>query len=296
VSRGREQDSTRVWVSRCDRRGPGFRDAEFTYDNNRGKLFAGLFLRIKGDAMKNYLLIGAFWVFGLILGSVWHQSELALAKTEIARLNRELATKTRRNLIPDMARMMAMPDTRPQNPPAPPALETSSPSPPREKTDTTGVALTGTPYNELDQEEFAQMLSEMLEDTESMDEAYTILADLWRTRRELALAALIDNLGLTPGEIANFENALADMNDALADTMNDVFDRYDFDGAEPSPEDAFRMVNDFSGVFVDTYDSMDTILPGRWRDHTGKPLDLTAFVDPSIFKPIMDPDRNWNFK
>ena len=67
--------------------------------------------------MKNYLLIGAFWVFGLLLGTVWHQSELSMANAEIARLNRELASKSKRNLIPDMTRMMVMPETRSRKPP-----------------------------------------------------------------------------------------------------------------------------------------------------------------------------------
>jgi len=58
---------------------------------------------------------------------------------------------------------------------------------------------------------------------------------------------------------------------------------------EPTTEDAFRMAHDFTGVFVDTYDSLDDTLPPGWREN-GPDLDLTAFIDPYVFKPMMDMD------
>ena len=141
---------------------------------------------------------------------------------------------------------------------------------------------------DLDQEEFAEKVAEMFEDAKSLDDAFSALSDLWNTRRELALASMVDNLSLTSGEVVNFESVIVDMNDSLADAMSDLFDRYEQTDEEPSVEEAFRMANDLTGVFVDTYDSMDTVLPGRWRDQLGSSLDLTAFIDPAVFKPFLD--------
>lgn len=230
--------------------------------------------------MKNYLLIGAFWVFGLLLGGVWYQSELSMANAEIARLNRELALKTKRNLIPDMTRMMVMPETRSHKSlPSSEATEVKQSGPFKVSIKPSGSGSSAA----LDQEEFAEKVSEMFEDAKSADEAFSALSDLWNTRRELALASMVDNLSLTSDEIVKFESVVSDMNDLLADAMSDLFDRYELTDEEPSVEEAFRVVNDLSGVFVGAYDSLDTVLPGRWRGQLGSPLDLTAFIDPMIF-------------
>ncbi|MGB3975145.1 MAG: hypothetical protein WBM02_09870 [bacterium] len=240
--------------------------------------------------MKNYLLIGAFWVFGLLLGGVWYQSELSMANAEIARLNRELALKTKRNLIPDMTRMMVMPETRSHKSlPSSEATEVKQSGPFKVSIKPSGSGSSAA----LDQEEFAEKVSEMFEDAKSADEAFSALSDLWNTRRELALASMVDNLSLTSDEIVKFESVVSDMNDLLADAMSDLFDRYELTDEEPSVEEAFRVVNDLSGVFVGAYDSLDTVLPGRWRGQLGSPLDLTAFIDPMIFKPFLDPERDW---
>ncbi len=240
--------------------------------------------------MKNYLLIGAFWVFGLLLGGVWYQSELSMANAEIARLNRELALKTKRNLIPDMTRMMVMPETRSHKSlPSSEATEVKQSGPFKVSIKPSGSGSSA----DLDQEEFAEKVSEMFKDAKSADEAFSALSDLWNTRRELALASMVDNLSLTSDEIVKFESVVSDMNDLLADAMSDLFDRYELTDEEPSVEEAFRMVNDLSGIFVGAYDSLDTVLPGRWRGQLGSSLDLTAFIDPMIFKPFLDPERDW---
>jgi len=89
--------------------------------------------------------------------------------------------------------------------------------------------------------------------------------------------------------------AMDDMNDNLEDRFSALADKFSEmeEGSEPSPEDAFRMAYDFTGVFVDTYDSMDDALPYGWRDDNSKPLDLTAFIDPYVLEPMLDLDEKW---
>jgi hypothetical protein len=235
--------------------------------------------------MKNYLLMGAFWVFGLLLGSIWHQSELALSRAEISRLNRELASKTRRSVLPDMTRMMVAPDPRPRRPASSRPVDKADP--PVTSQDISSDVDRSDSLDMMDNDAFAQHISELFDDSDSLDEAYKTLSDLWLTRRKIALASLIDHLGLTPAEVADFEAVIRDMNDAIAHRTEELFDQFAYMDEEPSPEEAFRMVHDFSGVFVATYDAMDETLPGDWRYHSGGPLDLTAFIDPAVFEPMM---------
>jgi hypothetical protein len=237
--------------------------------------------------MKNYMIIGAVWVLGLMVGSVWHRSELALSKAEIARLNTELASKTKKSLIPDMARMMAVPETRPQRAYSTPVIQDSPNGNTSDSDNSTATDTVDTHDDDFGQNEFARQMAETFEGSESPEEAFQIMSDLWRTRRELARAALVDNQGLSPSEIRAFDAAIDDMNDELADRFEDIAARFEEMSSEPSPEEAFRMVNDFSGVFVGAYDTMDDTLPPGWRDDE-KPLDLTAFIDPSVFQPMMD--------
>ncbi len=83
------------------------------------------------------------------------------------------------------------------------------------------------------------------------------------------------------------------MNEALSDKVTDLFDQFSDFETEPTPEEAFRMANEFTGVFVATYDAMDDTLPADWRDESNEPLDLTAFIDPGIFRPMMEMDAEW---
>ncbi|HPQ39706.1 MAG TPA: hypothetical protein PLV45_04975 [bacterium] len=249
--------------------------------------------------MKNYITLIVFLVLGMILGAWWPQSELQIARTRIDELKQELASRSRRTLIPDMARMMAMSEPRaarsvPSADPEPtpeiqPASDRKTPTP---APTVSQVEKTPRPPGE----EFAEEMSRALEDAESADDALETMADLWRTRREMARTALADYLGLSDTEMEEFDARMATMNDTLADRFENLADRFAEMGmeTEPTTEDAFRMAHDFTGVFVDTYDSLDETLPPGWREN-GPDLDLTAFIDPYVFKPMMDMDfeENW---
>lgn len=248
--------------------------------------------------MKDTIKTVVVLMLGLILGAWWPQSELQIARSRITELKQELASRSKRTLIPDMARMMAMSEPRSPRPtpvPTPepertPRKKTPTPAPSIPPIKTTGENAARSPG-----EEFAEEMSRAFEDADSADEALETMADLWRTRREMARAALADHLGLSDMEMEAFDRRMDDMNDSLEDRFEDMADN--FTGMdmtqEPSMEDAFRMAHDFTGVFVDTYDSLDDTLPPGWRED-GPELDLTAFIDPYVFKPMMDFDEEWS--
>ncbi len=50
-------------------------------------------------------------------------------------------------------------------------------------------------------------MSEALDNTESPEEAFEIMEDLWKTRRDIARASLIDRLGLSDSEIQDFDTS-----------------------------------------------------------------------------------------
>lgn len=244
--------------------------------------------------MKNFMIMGAFWAAGLLMGSWWNQSELTVSRVEIERLNHELAARNRKSLIPEMTRMMTLPETRPKRPEPADADRRQTP-----EASTPGPVIRVTAdresdSNESDRDEFARQMSEAIDKAGSPDEAYEVMEDLWKTRRDIAKSALVDNLGLTPSEIGDFDAAIDDMNEVLADKVEKLIADFEDFEAEPAPEDAFRMANEFTGVFVGAYDAMDDVLPGDWREESSVPLDLTAFIDPGIFKPFMDMEGTWN--
>ncbi|MBN1296467.1 hypothetical protein JXA80_06780 [bacterium] len=249
--------------------------------------------------MKQTLFMGIAGVIGLILGVWWPQSDLRLARNQIDEMKQELASRSKRAMIPEMARMIAMPDPRAgrasvdstpldSNPNAVPARRTPTPHP----------LYTGEPDNAERKpdpgEQFAEEMSRAFEESDSAEDALETMADLWHTRQDLARKSLVDKLGLSDTELADFDAAMEEMNDALGHRFEDFADRFEAfsENQEPSPEDAFRMAHDFTGVFVDTYDAMDDTLPYGWREDTPD-LDLTAFIDPYIFKPLLDLDDEW---
>ncbi|MCD4653772.1 hypothetical protein K8T06_07535 [bacterium] len=245
--------------------------------------------------MKNIMTFFLIGVFGLILGAWWPQSELSIAREEIEILKSELASRSKRSILPDMARMLTMPEAISSLPAKKSPLKTSS-----QKTPTPAPGLAPGFENNFDdprsEDEFADELANIFDGAESTEDALETMADLWKTRRDIARSALADHLGLSDEEMDEFDSAMADMNDNLEDSFESLADKFADMGTdfEPSPEDAFRMANEFTGIFVDTYNDIDETLPDGWREDTSSPLDLTAFIDPYVLKPMIDLDNTWS--
>jgi len=246
--------------------------------------------------MKNTIIYFAIGIFGLLLGSWWPQSELSIARSEINTLKKELASRSNRSILPDMARMLTMPETMPSR-----TILKPTPVKPEKKTPTpapdSSLGLATEEIAEMKpEEEFADEMSRVFDDADTTEDALKTMADLWKTRRDIARDALASNLDLTDSDLEAFDSAMADMNDNLEDKFKAIADKFSDmeEGSEPSPEDAFRMAYDFTGIFVDTYDAMDDTLPDGWREDNPKPLDLTAFIDPYVLEPMMDLDDKWS--
>lgn len=250
--------------------------------------------------MKNYLIFFLVFVFGVVLGAWWPQSELSIAQSEIAELKKELASSSRKSLIPEMAKMIAMPDTLSSRPASKkkPKTVVKTPTPAPEFSGT-GIQIKTRTFEDEDElgleDEFALEMSRAFDGAESPEDALDTMADLWKTRRDMARDALADNLNLSDTELEDFDFAMDEMNNSLADQFEGIMDTMAgmMDQDEPTPEDAFRIAHAFTGVFVDTYDDLDNTLPDGWREDSNSPVDLTAFIDPYVFKPMLELDDEW---
>lgn len=257
--------------------------------------------------MKNYLMWFLLFASGVLIGSWWPQSELSLARERIEELEKKVASNSTKNLIPEMAKMIAMPaDAMPSRPSPPRKNPGKKPASQPDDSSNSEDAFDEDLFDEEDfpdddfpskEEAFAMEMEKAFEGADSAEEALETMADLWKTRRNMAREALADNLGLSDSELDDFDFAMDDMNDELARQFANVVDTFDDIEAmeEPSPEDAFRLAHAFTGVFVDTYDDLDNTLPDGWREDTESPMDLTAFIDPYVFKPMLDFDSDRSF-
>ena len=110
-------------------------------------------------------------------------------------------------------------------------------------------------------------------------------AELWRTRIEIARASAIEKLGLDDKGAESFNDAIADMNAKLRESMQIVADRIASSEAM-TQELGIRLMGDISSSLAETYDSIATCVD---EDHRGEVsrLELTNFIDPSVGEPLI---------
>jgi len=111
-------------------------------------------------------------------------------------------------------------------------------------------------------------------------------SELWRTRIELKRAATLEKLGLDDKGAAAFDEALANMNGRLRETMQAMADQLVAEDAEMTPELGVRFLGDLSTVVAETYDSLGATVGPEKRGEISR-LQLHEFVDPSAAEPLI---------
>jgi hypothetical protein len=110
--------------------------------------------------------------------------------------------------------------------------------------------------------------------------------ELWETRVELARAQWLAKLDLKEEEIELFDQAIANMNDKLYQTMQITAD--ELQNAESmSTETGLRIMNSVTETLVETYDQIGEIVPVEQRSEIEE-LDMPDFIDPAAFEPLID--------
>lgn len=226
--------------------------------------------------MKTIISCIIIFTVGLLLGGLGPRSDLRNLEKEISKLQEKLKDCNGKSspMLGEVTRMLGVQKPGRNSAPKVPRPRTT-PLPTVEPSDDTGVV---TEFQWEDDDPFA--------DTEDMESALDAASDLFDIRRQQAMEILINELNLSPDEIADFEAAMSDMNDDIEEQIQDFVDGIS-DEMNPSPEDALALAHDLSGTLLGSYDRMDEIFPEDWREDASPDTSPINFIDPRVALPIL---------
>ena len=111
-------------------------------------------------------------------------------------------------------------------------------------------------------------------------------ADLWNTRVELAKTQWKGKLGIGDGKAsAEFDAAVATMNESLRDTMEALAEEIEKTG-KVNTELGVRMMGDLTRTLAETYDAIGATVPPERRAEVSE-MPVHEFIDPMVAEPLI---------
>ena len=110
-------------------------------------------------------------------------------------------------------------------------------------------------------------------------------ADLWRARMDVVRAQTVDKLGLDANGSAKFDDALANMNGKLRDSIQTIADMLAQE-EQMTPELGVRLMGDLCSTLAESYDEIGQCV-GEDRRGEVSVLELHNFIDPSVAEPLI---------
>lgn len=231
--------------------------------------------------MKSAFFLPFVLLLGLVIGGWAPKEELRSARKELDVLNAKLSDRDKSQRFDAFTRIVQIPDRAKQPKPqaARPspahAYETNAAARPAAAAE----APTNTVSKKADPKKEAPPKPEDLR--ARIDEA----KELWKTRVDIARAQWIDRLKLTPDGTAQFDNAINTMNENLYAAMQNLADAVG-SADTLTPEAGLRSFNEMTSVLVQTYDTLDAVIPDAQQAEAAK-MELTDFIDPAIAEPLV---------
>ena len=226
--------------------------------------------------MKNWILIPAAAILGIVAGSWGPREDLRLYKerTEAAKAEKKASDASGFGAF---AKMVNIPDV---------AKRPGKRKPPKPvSTNKTSVAQTASPSHPPQPSQPSQPSHPRLsrEDLRArIDEA----ADLWRTRVELAKTQWKSKLGIADEKSsAAFDGAFEAMNASLLETMTALAEEIE-KADRMTPELGLRLMGDAAGVMATAYDAVGAAVPADRRGEVSE-LPVFEFIDPSVAEPLI---------
>lgn len=231
-----------------------------------------------------YLLPALTMVLGLVIGAWVPQSDLRVVKNELANLKKECAkgqkSGSSNQIVGNVTQLLGVQ--------APADSQKSPKNPPKRPTVTLSDNTEQVPGPESDDAvpiESSENGPTAKQTPEDFYEVIDIARDAWHLRSTQSRQALAENLDLNDDELTSFDHTISEMNKKLEDEIIDIAELM-VQKEELTTEDGLMMVNRVSGVLLDTYNQLDTVLPDMWRDQTGNEADLINYVDPTVAMPL----------
>jgi hypothetical protein len=238
--------------------------------------------------MKSAFFLPFVLLLGMVIGGWAPKEELRLARAETDRLTAKLAERDKTQRLDAFTRIVQIPDRATQPKPGrTPEAPARKPEPSASASGETNAASrlaasVSAPSNSV--ASVSEQRPEKLkpEDLRArIDEA----KELWLTRVEVAHAQWVQRLKLTPEETARFDSAINAMNENLYVAMQNLASGLEATDT-PSPATGMRAFNEMTGVLVQTYDELATIVPPDTQQEAAK-LELSDFIDPAIAEPLV---------
>jgi len=109
--------------------------------------------------------------------------------------------------------------------------------------------------------------------------------ELWKTRVDVARAQWIDRLKLSPDQTTAFDESINTMNEQLYLSMQKFANELAASDTV-TPETGVRAFNEMTSTLVQTYDSLNAVIPQEQSGETAK-IELTDFIDPAVTEPLI---------
>jgi hypothetical protein len=237
--------------------------------------------------MKFALFLPFVLLLGLIIGGWAPKQELRAVRKEADDLQAKLASGEKDSRLDMFTRMAKIPD-RATKPASPSKAHPQAASVAQNRSNATnavatapagatnGAVLLTPPDNKPRQEKLRP------EDLQArIDEA----KELWKTRVDVARAQWIDRLKLSADQTALFDETINTMNEQLYRSMQNFATELAASDTV-TPETGIRAFNEMTSSLVQTYDSLNAIVPEGQSGETAK-IELTDFIDPAVTEPLI---------
>ena len=236
--------------------------------------------------MKTAAWIVVALLAGLVLGGWGLKADLRKARKDISRLQDEVNRKARKQgRLDGIATMLNIPQGR--------DTEAVQPAGGRDGrlAGGTGARAGASPHSHDFERRHGSPGSTRHEPgagatNRSMRQDIETAVNLWKVRSQLARDNFVSETTTNDGQAARFDVLMAAMNVRLSNSIRTWVDCIKTNETL-TPENGVKMMNELSGVLVQTYTDIDRDFPD-WREKTEGGFNAMDLVDPQVALPLAE--------
>jgi hypothetical protein len=230
--------------------------------------------------VKIFIAIVAALAFGFLLGGVSPRHELALAKKEISTIKSQLAKAKKRDRLDGFTAKMLAGEFKNTN-----AVAGARQGSARHR----GSAASNEPPSFAIGAEGSNTDDRAASRTNRppMGEIIKRGANLWKIGYDVRRQQVINQARLDENNTAAFDTIIGNLNARLAARV-ESWAEYIRQKEFMNEEMGARMLNDVSGVIVESYNELQQTMPEEWLadQESREKFEIMHFVNPEIFLPI----------
>ena len=231
--------------------------------------------------MKILIAVVAALAAGFLLGGVGPRHELGLAQKEISAIKSQLAKAKKRDRLDGFTAKMLAGEFKNTN-----ALSGARQGRARSQTPEAGSNAPGSIAFGAEGSNSAAQAGART-NRPAMGAIIKKRADLWKIGYDVRRQQVINRARLDENATASFDAIIGNLNARLAERV-ESWAEYVRQKEFMNEEMGVRMLNDVSGVIVESYNELQQTMPEEWladQDSREK-FEIMHFVNPEIFLPI----------